>query len=273
MNIAEDLTGHTETADFVAALQKYMKIIKTCDENNLTNCFVDKISIENSIPVDVSKAYFVGAPERWGTKLNAIVLQNGHSAVIQYNPNCQSKGITATADELKQCVSVAYDTNAKSHPNAYNKDINGDLLMYDVVPMITLDSGLKITAGDIPYEPVGKDYWQGAVNECAKLGLSLPSNGGLSGTQTDNCKNAGAHQNSQACQMYNYCVSAGTCSDIYWLKETSSYPDCLASYMVGTPKAANTNFSGQLSPTWCRDRTSAIVTNGIIPKARCVKAP
>ncbi len=272
MNIAEDLTGHTETADFVTALQKYLKIINVCDENNLTNCFTDKISIENTIPVDVSKAYFAGAPERWGTKLNAIVLQNGHSAIIQYNPNCQSGGITATANELKQCVSVAYDTNAKSHPNEYNKDINGDLLMHDVVPMVTLPSGLKVTAGDIPYEPVGNDWWQGAANECAKLGLSLPTCG-LSGTEEANCKTAGAHQNTPACQIYNYCVSSGTCSHVYWLKEAGSKPGICspAAFTVAINAVAKDNLAAGLLFAWCNDRTNAAVDNGIIPKLRCVK--
>ncbi len=224
MNINDDLTGHTTTDSFVKALQKYMKIIKVCDIDDLTPCFTDKISVEGGDSVEIKnfseKDTFVGAKD-WGTQIHGIVLQNGTSVLLQYNPDCTTSGITAKADELLSgtCVAKIYDTNGKSHPNQYNKDIAGHMVGKPL--LVKLKDGLWMTAGDVAYSPVGADYWQGAVNECLKLGMRLP-NGGVNTGAKGVTYTCAPTDTTEACIMNSWCIASGTCSELYWLSEANS---------------------------------------------------
>ncbi len=227
MNIAEELTGYTTTKQFVDALKKYMKIIEVCEEGKLTACFPDKINASDGEPIDVADADFIGEAEEWETGLMGIVLQNGHSAIIKYNPNCQTKGIASTVDDLEHCAMVAYDTNGKSLPNALNKDVqgvNGAQLSSGTVKTITLPSGLEMTEMDVAYEPINtcdqsspyhyenndncaNDYWAGATEACDNLTMELPS------------------RVTQAQEILNWCVtnpSSCSSSNLYWLKEADT---------------------------------------------------
>ncbi len=277
MNIAEELTGLGTTEKFIDNLQKYMKIIQRCNAPDAYKCFADKIgasgdSVETSI-IKTSDS-FVGGAINWDTEVVGIVLQNGTSALLAYNPNCTSPGIAATAEDLRPCIAITYDTNGKKSPNEYGKDLSGD--MAGKAFWVKISDTLTISAADIAYDPVDKNWWQGATNACAAIDGTLPSCG-LSGSTANLerfCQNTGAHQSTQACELYNYCKVSGTCSDIYWLKEAGKSSNCSggsASFTVGTPNTLS-GYVGRLY-TWCTDRTSATVTNGIIPKARCVKSP
>ncbi len=233
MNVNDELTGYTQTKDFVTALQKYMKIIKVCEADKLTSCFPDKINVSDGEPIDVAAADFVGAAEGWNTGLMGIVLQNGHSAVIKYNPNCQSSGIAATIQELDYCAAITYDTNGKSMPNALNKDVQGAALSSGEIPILKMPS-FTITETDISYEPLNtcdesspyhnphnasfckNDRWAGAKKVCDDLDMELPSTEIIIGTQycTD------PERNSQACEFYNWCQK-NSCSESYWLAQIS----------------------------------------------------
>ncbi len=231
MNIAEELTGYTETEQFVDALKKYMKIIKVCEPGKLTSCFIDRVNSAAGVPIDVDGVNFVGAPSDWDTDVYGIVLQNGHSALLKYNPNCQSPGISAKASELKSCIAVAYDTNGKSLPNAQNKDINGDALSVRMVIVGTGSSAFKMTEADIPYAHVdsGPLAWASAKETCEKLGLRLPSNGIGNSTTEGYCPGGATTTNnakfkgSEACQINDWCKKSGnTCGKWYWLAELNS---------------------------------------------------
>ncbi len=184
MNIAEDLTGHTSTADFLTALKKYMKIIKTCASNEREACFAPQIN-----DLKVNELEFMGTKD-WGTVVEAFVLQNGTTALIKYNTNCQSPGMAAKGRELRNCIAITYDTNGLKKPNTAGKDIGGNANF-----MIKLPSGLRITSGDVPFTPLNtcskdspyyrsnntvcsNDYWAGAKKACKDLGLDLPKSWG-----------------------------------------------------------------------------------------------
>ncbi len=227
MNIAEDLTGYTETEDFVTALKKYMKIIKVCEHPNAHACFADKIgasgeSVETNIIQTSSN--FVNLGENWETDVVGIVLQNGTSALLAYNPGCQSSGIAAKADELRSCIAITYDTNGKKQPNEYGKDLGGD--MAGKVFLVKLSDNLWMTAEDMVPPLIDGSYWIGATKICEDLGMKLPSNGQGITTTVGYCPGGINTQNnslfaaSQACQIFNWCKTSGnTCSDMYWLAE------------------------------------------------------
>ncbi len=215
MNIAEDLTGHGSTAEFLDTLKKYMKIIKTCDAD-LTPCFSEQINDLNTVDIE-----FMGT-SKWGTAVEAFVLQNGTTALIKYNPGCTSPGIAAKGSELRNCIAITYDTNGLKKPNQVGKDVGGNASF-----MLVISDNLRITAGDVPFEPINGDYWLGAKQECEKLGLRLPSNGGDTTSGGGACpggtitKNNDIYKDSEACQIFDWCKT-NPCSDaykVYWLNE------------------------------------------------------
>ncbi len=219
MNIAEDLTGPGSTAEFLAKLKNYMKIINTCEAGKLEPCFSDKVNDWKTAELD-----FMGT-KTWGTVVEAFVLQNGTTALIKYNKNCKSPGMAAKGSELRNCIAITYDTNGLKKPNQVGKDIGGNASF-----MIKLPSGLFITSGDVPYEPDGTNYWLGAKNTCEKLGLRLPSNGGnttIAGGSCpggDNIQNNDTYKGSEACQIFDWCKTSA-CTDVYkvyWLNEVFS---------------------------------------------------
>ncbi len=130
MNVADDFY-HNSTESFVAALQKYLKIIKVCLPDALEGCFSNEIANhDNSQTVqmkDLSTSYALNRDD-WGTDVRGIVLQNGYSAILAYNPNCQPKDIAAKGDALVQCLAVVYDVNGKKHPNKSGGDTDLGML-------------------------------------------------------------------------------------------------------------------------------------------------
>ncbi len=125
MNIAEDFQ-HADTAAFVEALKKYLKIIKICNNDTLDGCLGPQINgrggVEAMLAKDIKRSNNLNEND-WDTDTVGIVLQNGHSAILAYNPNCEVKGIAASADELMMCVSAVYDLNGKANPNVVGLDM------------------------------------------------------------------------------------------------------------------------------------------------------
>ncbi len=245
-----------------------MKIIKVCEANNRTACFPDKINASDGEPIDVADADFIGEAEEWDTGLMGIVLQNGTSAIIKYNPNCHSKGITATVDDLEHCVTIAYDTNGKSHPNALNKDVQGQQLSSGTIKMIDMGD-FKMTETAISYSPIDGNYWVGAADTCAKLGMDLPNGyNEYSNTPGGYCdqRTVGGFENppadSQACKISEWCKTSETaCTDsgkAYWLAQVNSYKTG-SCYMVPS-----------LGYITCNTSTIRIGTNMSLT-VRCVK--
>ncbi len=240
MNIAEDLTGHGSTAEFLNKLKKYMKIIKTCTNANLKPCFAEKVGDLNT-----NKLEFMGT-SKWGTDVEAFILQNGTTALIKYNPGCQSPGIAAKGSELRNCIAITYDTNGLKKPNEPSKDIGGNASF-----LIVISDNLKMTAGDIPYTPQGTDYWAGAKKACEDLGMSLPNSGyanraNACGNCLENLANAtnttcisDGHKRppatSDACQIASACVNGtlNTCPNgTYWLAQEYSTASKIYGYAL-----------------------------------------
>ncbi len=247
MNIAEDLTGLGTTEAFVDKLQKYMKIIKRCEEPNAHACFADKFGtpgdfIQSNI---VKKAdNFVGNSLNWDTNAVGIVLQNGASALLAYNPGCQSPGITATVEDLRPCIAITYDTNGKKLPNEYGKDLGGEMAGKPF--WIELPSGLKISAAVVfsgtintcstdskYYTPnnshCASDQWAAAKQACEKIGARLPKSGAaVNNVKTDSaCASVSSPKHnllsstSEVCQIRAYGLKTGT-GYHFWVNELTT---------------------------------------------------
>ena len=121
--------------------------MRTCDNSNLTDCFVDSMTMrENTITVDlnnISTSADLGQSE-WDTNIVGIQLANGTNALVAYNPDCKqdpySNEITGA-----NCLAILYDTSGAKNPNANGKDVraNGNVK--------SLGKGCALEIDDICY--------------------------------------------------------------------------------------------------------------------------
>ncbi len=193
MNIAGDF-HHSDTKGFVDALKKYMKIVQVCEADKLTACFPDKITnaVQDEI-VEVKDLMTSSTLNKanWNTAVMGVVLQNGHSMILAYNPNCPQMDIAATSDDLAACISVVYDTNGQKHPNKSGSDLGliganpftcpgGKISGMCVATEDAMASPSLNTCSPGPYYFSGNkwcanDKWAGAIQYCIDQDMRLPN--------------------------------------------------------------------------------------------------
>ena len=177
-----DTSKSTSAKEFVEnQLKKQIKIIKTCENNNLRACGIE--TTENKIynlegnPITMPKKIgelslslgYSGDVDPYSTSYG-FVMSNGYSAHLFYNPKCKTD--IKYADHYgrdKVCVNVIYDMNGLAQPNQVGKDIGFVTMLY---PDITT----RIVAPD-PYKKnaAGSDF-NSADASCKALDkdLSIP---------------------------------------------------------------------------------------------------
>jgi hypothetical protein len=195
MNTDGSFTGYSSTQDFVTALQNYMKIIRVC--TNPADCFVQEFSHSSGNVVQANSLITAGALGRndYDTDVVGIVLANGYTAMMAYNPGCSITDIGATGEQLSSCLSMVYDTNGKNSPNIMAKDIHA------LNTALTTQIGsLQVTLDEISFSPINtcaqsnnqgceNNYWAGAKQQCENLGMRLPAAWGeLSANMAEFCK-------------------------------------------------------------------------------------
>ena len=138
MNTQSKLKGYTTTEAFVKELSKNIKILKTCDNNNLKECFPEKFPFgEDEIETkDIKEAKDLGKKD-WNTNVMGIQFVNGVSALLAYNPGCKGdpydyklisiSGNASSRNDAKvtigvsDCVALVYDVNTNAKPNKETK--------------------------------------------------------------------------------------------------------------------------------------------------------
>ena len=144
MNTQNELGGYANTKDFVTALSKHIKVLKTC-ENSLKDCFPEKFTFNNEEfeTKDLMTSSDLG--KDWGSKVMGVQFVNGVSALIAYNPACAADQynnelikisgnassrnnatvqINFGTESGKECVALLYDVNSSTKPNVSAKDIS-----------------------------------------------------------------------------------------------------------------------------------------------------
>ena len=198
----EGLIGPYETTeDFVKVLQKHLKIIKTCDNDNLKACWPsDTIDVLSSDGKFVSKnvedlktgtdLLSLGLGTK-NTKTMGIITNDGTAMIMTYSPKCtpldrytnynysfsDNKPIT---NATTNCISAIFDINGTKGPNKIGRDVRTLNSMFGSQRLtntpISKDECLKLKSkGLVKYCEVDNDYWAGAVKTCNDLGLHLPS--------------------------------------------------------------------------------------------------
>ena len=206
MNSQSSLAGFTTTKDFVDELSKHIKIIKTCDSNELTNCFVNEIFTTND-PINTSNlktAKNLNFAEDYGTETIGVQFADGVTALIAYNPNAtqdpysnQVVRVTGSGNSVglgTDAIAILYDVSGNKSPNEMEtgKDIRGI--------NIAIQTGANIKIIGASVQPVDcsnpasegfeycntedqevselihdRNYWVGAKYACAQQGMHLPS--------------------------------------------------------------------------------------------------
>ena len=130
MNIDGVMTGvASSTEDYMNYFKKYVKVIKTCENDKLENCYAPKFvqTGDKETEVEVSSlttASTLGQKD-WGTNTMGFVIADGTTVVMAYNPNCSSVDPFSEEGQSGQvgCMSMLIDVNGKKGPNRVGDDI------------------------------------------------------------------------------------------------------------------------------------------------------
>ena len=125
MRVADKMAGFSTNGEFLNEFSNYMKVSRTCDGNNLTDCFSSTIYTEDGTEINVAEELKTG--KDFGKDSNTNVLAgalfaNGTSALVAYDPACTALSPYETADATG-CLSLLYDVNGFKKPNKDGADI------------------------------------------------------------------------------------------------------------------------------------------------------
>ena len=203
MNIDGVMTGvASSTEDYMNYFKKYVKVIKTCENDKLENCYATKFVQTGDKETEVEVSSLTTASKlgqkNWNTNTMGFVIADGTTVVMAYNPNCSSVDPFSKEGQSGQvgCMSMLIDVNGKKGPNRVGDDIE-----LKNATISTCDMKFKdkcIAASDIyPTTAIntceGSDYheydersdsvnlscatnhWAGAKKACADNEMRLPT--------------------------------------------------------------------------------------------------
>ncbi len=207
MNSQSTLAGYKSTEDFVNALSKNMKILKVCNNNELSSCFEQSITwnvldislgieTETSLNISDLKTASDFGQNNWNTNILGVNFGDGVTGLIAYNPACRQKPLNNQYTGI-DCVAVMFDTSGFKNPNSYGKDISSinvknlsgcffkiDGVCFEkpfdeITPISSSEcESIKNDFGIgecCPYcDSSSGDYWGGAVKQCGGVKF-LPS--------------------------------------------------------------------------------------------------
>ena len=201
MNIDGVMTGVASTTeDYMNYFKKYVKVIKTCDNSKLENCYAPKFvqtgDKETEVEVNsLTTASKLGQKE-WNTNTMGFVIADGTTVVMAYNPNCSSVDPFSKEGQSGQvgCMSMLIDVNGKKGPNRVGDDIqlvnatistcdmkfqDKCIAASDIYPPAAINtcdgSGNEEwdDRGTDGYNYCASNHWAGAKKACAENGMHL----------------------------------------------------------------------------------------------------
>ena len=128
MNLKKVLAGHATTKSFVSKLSEYISVVKICNNDELLECFSDKVTwgLGEATPEEidmtkVKKAKHFGLDD-WKSELIGVQFNNGVNALVAYNPECSANHLS-NDNNLLDCVAMLYDVSGFAFPNQSGKDL------------------------------------------------------------------------------------------------------------------------------------------------------
>ena len=127
---------YSTTEDFINEMQKYFKIAQICNKDNLTNCFSDKIIVQDENEAETYQtASFTSTKQidnnsKYDSEVFGLVLSDGTSLLLTHDTN-DCTGIDSGNSEADHvlsditfCNGIIYDVNGKEKgPSQLKKDI------------------------------------------------------------------------------------------------------------------------------------------------------
>ncbi len=202
MNVDGVMTGHDTTEDFMNTFKNYMKVIKTCDNNDINKCYSPKIVTtgKDDAPLDIETETLTSASsmglKEWQTNTNTMsfVVADGTTVIMAYQPECPYADPIEDTGSQVSCMAYMVDVNGKKGPNRVGKDIElssgvafstcdnpiGDMCWStDFAPTAidTCDGTSEYDKNDTSSVGSGcsTNYWAGAIKACKDKGMELPT--------------------------------------------------------------------------------------------------
>jgi len=198
MNVDGVMTGYSTTEDYFDTFKKYVKVIKTCDSNDINTCYSPKVvstGKNGEIEVETSglkTANDLGLKD-FGTNTMSFVIADGTTVIMAYNPKCPELDPFSQEGQSGQvgCMGMMIDVNGKKGPNRVGKDIK----LSEGVAFSTCDNPIGDYCWSTDFEPTAIDtctdttydetgssnsrcstnYWAGAKKTCEEKGMELPT--------------------------------------------------------------------------------------------------
>ena len=180
ISIQGEMQSANNAEDFVENyLKKQIKIMKTCDNDNLKACGIETGTnaikawsdkkMTRTMPRTTSQlnsGIASGHTMKNPTKSYGFVMANGYAVNLFYNPNCEAKKLLSgfanwTSDFV--CVNAIYDMNGLKGPNQAGKDIGFVTILYPDTSSIAL-------APNPYYKNLKNANYKDGMAECAELG-------------------------------------------------------------------------------------------------------
>ena len=203
MNIDGVMTGHESTEEFMNTFKNYMKVIKTCDNNDINKCYSPKIVTtgKDDAPLDIETETLTSASsmglKEWQTNTNTMsfVVADGTTVIMAYQPECPYADPIEDTGSQVSCMAYMVDVNGKKGPNRVGKDIElssgvafstcdnpiGDMCFStDFAANTPIDTCDGTSEYDKNYTSsagsgCSTNYWAGAIKACKDKGMELPT--------------------------------------------------------------------------------------------------
>ncbi len=202
MNIDGVMTGvASSTEDYMNYFKKYVKVIKTCENDKLENCYATKFVQTGDKETEVEVSTLTNASalgqKDWNTNTMGFVIADGTTVVMAYNPNCSSVDPFSSEGQSGQvgCMSMMIDVNGKKGPNRVGDDIElknatistcdmkfGEQCIaasdiYPTTAINTCDGSADREWDDrnMSTSYCSNNHWAGAKKACATNGMRLPT--------------------------------------------------------------------------------------------------
>ena len=185
ISIQGEMQSANNAEDFVENyLKKQIKIMKTCDNDNLKACGIETETnaikawsdkkITRTMPRTTSQlnsGIASGHTMKNPTKSYGFVMANGYAVNLFYNPNCWTRDkLNPNSGYLFSnyasdyvCVNAIYDMNGLKGPNQAGKDIGFVTILYPDTTSIAL-------APNPYYKNLKNANYKDGMAECAELG-------------------------------------------------------------------------------------------------------
>ena len=200
MNVDGVMTGHDTTEDFMNTFKNYMKVIKTCDKDDINKCYSPKVvttgkndALEEIETNGLTSASSMGLKE-WQTNTNTMsfVVADGTTVIMAYQPECPYADPIEDTGSQVSCMAYMVDVNGKKGPNRVGKDIElssgvafstcdnpiGDMCFStDFAANTPIDTCDGTSEYDKNYTSSGcsTNYWAGAIKACKDKDMELPT--------------------------------------------------------------------------------------------------